>query len=291
MENTKPKHKLYDHPYLGGLVALVLVLVILQTFGSLPVGVAKIIQGERPELGITEEFVLKMQHISNFLSIALAAACLLIHKCWFRKDGYKGVFARNGFRNKEAWMFVLAALVVDITLTAANAIVTGVMPVLPTITTVLISLEAGICEETTFRAIPVAIMMKNNPSHKRMWTGALIAAVVFGVTHMSNVGAGAAFAGAIVQSVNAVCLGLLMGAIYLRTGNIFLTMVFHTIHDIIGLMDPAQATGVVTQTSYSALDIVILAAVAAAYAAAGIYLLRKSKWEEIKATWANIWSE
>lgn len=97
----------------------------------------------------------------------------------------------------------------DVVLTAGNAIITGVMPVMPTVTTVLLSCEAGICEETAFRAIPVSIMMKNSPSRRRMWTGVLIASAVFGLVHMGNVGAGAAFFGAIVQSVNAACLGLL----------------------------------------------------------------------------------
>lgn len=57
------------------------------------------------------------------------------------------------------------------------------------------------------------------------------------------------------------------------------------------MMDPAQATGVVTQATYSTLDLTVLAAVAAAYAGAGIYLLRESKWEEVKATREDIWNE
>lgn len=288
METAKRKHKLFDRPFLGGLVALVIALIFVSNLSFIPALGLEVIRGLYPEAAIPAELVSNVNYVGFILA---SLVCLLILRQWFRKDGFQGCFNRPGFRNREVWMFVLGGLLLDVVDTTAHAVSTGTVLMMPSIATVLISLQAGVNEETIYRAVPVSIMMKNNPSRKRMWAAALITAAVFGLVHMGNVGAGAALTGAIVQSVNALCMGLFLAAIYLRSGNILLTMVFHTLHDVIALTDPAQVTGVFTTASFGASDLVVFAAVAAAYAAAGIYMLRKSKWEEIQATWANIWAE
>lgn len=288
METAKPKHKLFDRPFLGGLVALIIAFIFISNLSFIPVLCIEVIRGVFPDVAIPAELASNVNYVGFILA---SLVCLLILRQWFRKDGFQGCFPRAGLRNKEAWLFVLFGLLLDVILTFGSYIATNTVPVMPTIGTLLISLQAGVNEETIYRAIPVSIMMKNHPSRKRMWAAALISAAVFGLVHMSNVGAGAALVGAIVQSVNAMCLGLFFVAIYLRSGNILLTMVFHALHDVIALTDPAQVTGVFTTSSFSASDLAILAAIAAVYAAAGIFLLRKSKWEEIQATWANIWAE
>lgn len=288
METAKRKHKLFDHPFLGGLVALIIAFIIVSNLSFIPALCFEAYRGLFPEAAIPAELV---SNVNNVGFILASFVCLLVLRLWLRKDGFKGCFPRTGLRNKEAWLFVLCGLLLDVILTFGNDIFTRTVPVMPTISTLLISLQAGVHEETIYRAVPVSIMMKNHPSRKRMWAAALITAAVFGFVHMGNVGAGAALTGAIVQSVNALCMGLFFAAIYLRSGNILLTMVFHTLHDVIALTDPAQVTGVFTTASFSAFDFVFLGSIAAVYAAAGIFLLRKSKWEEIQATWANIWAE
>lgn len=287
MEKAKRKHILYDRPFLGGLIALFLSLFFITNFGAIPELCLEIYQDLFPEAAMSAEMASLIHNVGNVVTILFALVCLLIHRRWFRRDGYQGCFTRPGFRNREAWLFVLCGVLMDIVLTVCYAVRTGTVPVMPTITTMLISLRAGVFEETVFRGIPVSIMMKNRPGRGRMWAAALITAAVFGLIHMGNMSAGAALNGAIVQSVNALCLGLFLAAIYLRSGNILLTMVFHTLHDVIALTDPDQVTGVYTTTSFSTFDLAILAAAAAAFAAAGIYLLRKSKWEEIKSNFTK----
>lgn len=288
MEKAKPKHKLFDRPFLGGLAAMIIAWLFVTNLSLIPALCLDVLQELFSEAVISEALVSNATYVGFILASLI---CLLLFRQWFRKDGYQGCFPRVGLRNREAWLFVLCAVALDVILTVGNDVLTKTVPLMPTVTTLLISLQAGVHEETIFRAIPVSIMMKNNPSRKRMWAAALVTAVVFGLVHMGNVGAGAALLGAGLQSVNALCLGLFMAAIYLRSGNILLTMMFHTLHDVIALTNPEQVTGVFTKVSFSVLDVAVVAAVAAVYAAAGIYLLRKSKWEEIQATWANIWAE
>lgn len=288
METTKRKHKLFDHPFLGGLVAIIIAQLVIANLSFILPLCLEFIRGVFPEAAISDTLADNVKYLGFILAALLY---LLIHRLWFRKDGFKGCFPRNGLQNKEAWMFVLAGLLLDVVTTGVSYALTKTVPVVPSISALLIAFQAGISEETIFRAVPVSIMMKNNPSRKRMWIAVIITSAVFGLVHMSNIVAGAALSGAIVQSVNAACMGLFFVAIYLRSGNILLTMVFHSLHDVIAMTDPAQTTGVFTTSSFSTLDLVFLAVIAATYAAAGIFLLRKSKWAEIQATWANIWAE
>lgn len=288
METTKRRHKLFDHPFLGGVIALIIAQLFIANLSIYPIAILDFMRDLNPEITTPTWLLTNVTYVAFIVASFLY---LLIHKWWFRKDGFKGSFPRNGLRNKEAWMFVLCGLVLDVVTTAISYAISKTMPVVPSVSGLLIAFQAGINEETIFRAVPVSIMMKNNPSRKRMWTAAVVTAAVFGLIHMSNIVAGAALSGAIVQSVNAVCMGLFFAAIYLRSGNILLTMMFHALHDVIAVTDPAQTTGVFTASSFSAFDLVFMGAIAGAYVCAAIYLLRKSKWEEIKATWANIWAE
>lgn len=74
------------------------------------------------------------------------------------------------------------------------------------------------------------------------------------------------------------------GAIYLRTGSILITIVFHFLYDVFSNMlvlpDPIQTSNIVFLILVQLLPIVLT-----------IVIMRKSKLEEIKKTWANIWNE
>lgn len=288
METAKRKHMLFDHPYLGGMVAVIIAWLVIANLSVIPALGVEVFQGVFPGVSVPAALVENVNAVCFMLS---AFICLLLFRLWFRRDGFKGCFSGAGLRNREAWMFVLCGLLLDVVVTAVSYVFTKTVPVVPAVPALLVAFQAGIGEETIFRAVPAAIMMKNNPSRKRMWAAVIITSAVFGLVHMGNITAGAALNGAIVQSVNAACMGLFFAAVYLRSGNILLTMVFHALHDVIAVTDPAQATGVFTTSSFSTLDLLLLGAIAAAYAAAGIFLLRKSKWDEIKATWANTWAE
>ncbi len=292
MEKEKRKHILFDHPFIGGLVAMLLIFYVITSVGVIPELGLVVLKDLSTDNTVSDKTTSLIHNASDILTVIAALICLLVQKLWFRKDGYKGSYSRPGLKNKESWLFVLFALLIDVIVTAANAIFAGIMPVMPTITALLISLRAGVSEEAIYRGVSIPIMMKNSPSRKRMWIAAIVTSFLFGFIHMANAGSEeVVLVAALIQSVSAACFGLLFVAIYLRSGNILIPMLLHTLHDVISLMDPAQATGLYTTSSFSALDFVIQGGIAALYVVAGVIMLRKSKWEEIKATWANIWAE
>lgn len=294
MEKTKRRHILYDHPYVGALVAGLLTFFWASSVGVTPAVGLGVFEELTGEVLLPAEFLGTTGVITTFAIGLSALLCLLIHRLWFRRDGYKGCFTRTTASSKEAKRFVFVLLMIHIISFILERLVddtAGPRFVLPTLQSLAVSFCAGTYEETTFRAIPVSIMMKNNPSRGRMLSSVILTSIVFGIVHMINVSAGAAVSTAIYQSFGAMCIGAFLGAVYIRTGNIFITMVYHFLHDVISMMDPQSSTGVMTQTAFSAFTLVLDGIFYVVCIAGAIYLLRKSKWEQIKSRWAYIWAE
>lgn len=105
----------------------------------------------------------------------------------------------------------------------------------------------------------------------------IISGSIFGVFHIFNVLIGASLSGSIVQALNAVVLGIVFGAVYVRSGkNIWPCIVMHSIQDTAAFLQSGMMNGrgvKDTVSSYSANmipTIVILLLV-------GLFLMRKKK--------------
>lgn len=282
MENTKPKHVLYDRPYLGALVAFIITFLVAY-FGGIILG------------SVLSKLGFLNGDSATYLFIGIITlVCLLVHRLWFRKDGYKGSMTYTKAPTKDVWVVICIVAVADIVSSILGVVTQateGPLMVMPTLDSLIMAFFAGTFEEPLTRGIPVSIMMKNQPDRKRMIVATVASAVAFGAYHIMNTGAGAKLDVTLMQCFSAVCIGTFFAAVYIRTGNILITMVFHMIHDVIAFMNPLQATGVLMQDSVTASLLLNELALDVVMAAAAIYLLRKSKWEEIKDTWANIWAE
>lgn len=104
-----------------------------------------------------------------------------------------------------------------------------------------------------------------------------------------NIAEGATVFNTIIQIIYALGPGLFFAAIYLRTGSIIIPMICHVAHDTLPLFQNAGSLFLnkdftLAQILPNCIFMVFLVGV-------GIFLLRKSTWEEIKNTWADIWSE
>lgn len=94
----------------------------------------------------------------------------------------------------------------------------------------------GVREECIFRATIQNILAKKHAnSVKGIWITAIIAALIFGLTHVTNVLFGVDPLAVLTQVISATCLGLLFGAVYLRSGSIWALILIHTLTDIAGL--------------------------------------------------------
>ena len=91
-------------------------------------------------------------------------------------------------------------------------------------------------EECIFRATFQNILAKKYAnSVKGIWISASVSALIFGLTHVTNVFFGMNPLAVLSQVLSATCLGLLFGAVYMRSGSIWALIIVHTLTDIAGL--------------------------------------------------------
>lgn len=279
------KHKkriLIDHPYIGSIVMTMVLFLGISRVGR--------------SLGAELNAALGLDPQQSLLIsvIAVTLLILLVYRLWLRKEHFSGVLSVTGGGMKEACVIAAIVFAIDvICILAITALEYGGIDqlVMPGVATFLIALCAGIYEETAFRAIPVSILMKNRPTDRRIILAVIITSVIFGGVHMMNISAGVKVSIAAYQSVQAMIIGAMFTAFYLRTGSIVLPMVFHFLHDIAATMIPAQSTGAMLQQTIATSTLIIDIIIMISEIAATIYLLRPGKMEEIRETWKNKWSE
>lgn len=96
----------------------------------------------------------------------------------------------------------------------------------------------GVREECIYRAIIQNILAKRYAnSVKGVWITVIISAIIFGLTHASNLLFGMDPLAVLTQMISAAFIGLLFGAVYLRSGSIWAVILIHTLTDIVGLAE------------------------------------------------------
>ena len=159
----------------------------------------------------------------------------------------------------------------------------------PTFNTLGLSLLAGFVEEVSFRGLPASLLMRQWRDEKRILTVLILTSVVFGISHITNLFVGADFGSTIMQVIGATGMGLFLCGIYLRCGNLWITIVVHALHDLLCFLDVGGIQdGVVVQqvTWFSFLDL----AFSVGLGVLGIWMVRQSKRTEIRQLWNRKWN-
>lgn len=94
----------------------------------------------------------------------------------------------------------------------------------------------GVREECIYRATIQNILAKKHAnSVKGIWITVIIGAIIFGLTHVTNIFFGMDPLAVLAQVVSVTFVGLLFGAVYLRSGNIWVLILIHTLTDVTSL--------------------------------------------------------
>ena len=143
----------------------------------------------------------------------------------------------------------------------------------------------GIREESFYRAtIQNIVAKKHANSVKGVWTTVITSSLLFGLCHISNVFHGVKLGAVLVQVLFAAVVGLLFGAVYLRSGSIWALIIIHTFTDIAGLAESSfiknvsfadDVEKIASSFSWSAIIIRLI------YIGIVIFLLRPSKCKQI----------
>ena len=222
---------------------------------------------------------LPMNYLAQSIIIIIPVALVFVF-------GFSNVFKKGRFFRGMAcalpyiiWQFILMALVLskylkdpELSWQPWYLIVYGLFTVL----------GIGIREESIYRGIIQNIVAKKYAnSMKGIWITAIVGSSIFGVMHFSNIFSNVAPAAVFTQILSAAVTGLVFSAIYLRSGNIWVVILLHTLVDTVGLVPStflgATLTEDLNRISWSWITLIFWA-IEIGYAA---FLLRPAKCEQI----------
>ncbi len=158
---------------------------------------------------------------------------------------------------------------------------------------VLAAFMAGICEETIYRGIGTSYLMRQWRDENRILPAMLITSAAFGLLHLVNLANGSPLVMVLPQVINAGVMGMLLCAVYLRSGNLIPVMALHTLNDFgkfmfVDLVE--EGGGFSAAASLSAADWISLAVSMIVTLGVALYLVRPSKRGEIRALWDRKWN-
>ena len=95
----------------------------------------------------------------------------------------------------------------------------------------------GWTEELIFRGVILNLFLERFSKTKRgiLWA-VILSGVFFGAVHLTNISQGVTVTSAMIRAINGAFLGVIFGAVYARSGNIWLVMTFHALVDFASLM-------------------------------------------------------
>lgn len=146
----------------------------------------------------------------------------------------------------------------------------------------LLCLAIGLTEEFLCRGwIQNEFIERFGRNRKQVILSIILASLVFGIMHITNIGAGQTVFETILQIIQATAAGTLLGSIYYRTKNIWSVVFIHGIYDFALMLEEVNSlkdctTGTVT-TNIFLYNIYGTILVIALYIIATILVLRKTK--------------
>lgn len=276
-QKKKREHKVFDkHPIIGSLVLAFFVYIlanIVCVIINFPL--TKFVPGY-PMVG----------------PVGVIAAFLLFNLffCWWFRPDVESLI--KGGNMKEGVRFIIVFIIYWILGEVVSVITEGTKLAIPSFTSVSTAIYAGFFEELVFRGMLIAPMLRRDQSRKSVYTALIVSSVVFGLIHGMNVIGGAPIDSSIMQVVTAALLGIIFGVAFLCTGNLWLGVLLHTVHDIIAFSNVGATSeaGIITKgvTISTWLDLAMCIAVAVY---ANMYIRKEPVMNDVIKLWRGKWRE
>lgn len=139
----------------------------------------------------------------------------------------------------------------------------------------------GAAEELLFRGVVAQTMLEHfGTSRAGVWKAAALSGALFGAAHLTNL-LGSEPLGVLVQCATAAVLGMLLAAVYFRTGNIWVPVFIHGYMDVAGLITSGLYGTETFSGTVSGYDLTNLLA-CALYIVPTVFLLRGKKLPEVQ---------
>lgn len=271
-------HKILDKHWFIGTILLIIWGFFLTYFIS---GIVVRIFGN--VLPLSKEDV-------NYIGMILGTLLtLLVHKRWFYPE-YEGTL-----KTKDFTRWLITGVIILVICLLPDIIISLILKTHfgpPTLHSVLMACVAGTVEETIFRGLPVSYLMRQNKKKSHIIWIAVVTSLLFGLVHALNVLAGATLPATLLQVISASAAGLLLGALFIRSGSLLPSIVIHAINDVYAFMnlDLVSEDGIV-EGALKTSDIVLNLILSVLQIIIAIYLLHPSAWDEIMETWNRKWGK
>ena len=267
--------KILDRPIVSTVGFLVLDLVVISIFVNI---FKSIFDFLIPSFG--------SNLISSLSSIIVALIFLVIYK-WYMRDKLQNLLSLKNF--KFALILLIPSLIFIIGNLVSNYI-DGNFTFNALI--IVLGLGPGISEEIVFRGFILSNLMRirKNKNLSIYWI-ACLSAIPFGFVHLFNIAVGANVNYSLAQMFFTICLGFLFAGVYLRTGNLIVPIISHSLIDITGLCNVeslnSSIAGLISQAP-GFYDYVFMISGSLIALAFGLYYIRKEKWADIDKSWEDI---
>jgi len=179
-----------------------------------------------------------------FLTAAAAFAAFFFYKHHFR-PAFQGNLMGN---LKEGLLLSMPVLLywagsLLLALLTGHFAFKGVTPEI-----VRVSVSAGVLEELAWRLGVLATLLRRWDTKEQIVPAVIFSAAVFGLIHALNALAGADPLYTALQVAETACIGVFLGAVYVRSGSLASCMLIHILHDIfaISISPEVEAGGLVT---------------------------------------------
>lgn len=263
------KTKFMDRPILSTIVLILIIKLV-------PV---PILNAVKEALGLPRPFVM----------VAYIIICIAAYLVFLKK--YKDQIGdRSLLKNLKKGLIMLLPISICgiIMLILNNVPFNGTYSLPVVLLAILDGIEAGLSEELITRCLPLDNISRKYKDAKSMIKFMLIIATVFGLLHLTNFLMGAAVSATIWQVLYAMAVGVIFGAVYLRTGSVLALIIVHSFFDICAGIVPSANELATTITQESGIfDILAYLIVIVVGCGFGFYYIRASKHEEIVENYLN----
>lgn len=284
-ENTKQRkvlqHKFFNRFSVIGAILFILLSMLIAE--GLPLLIMPVILGLA---GMEQD----MMTIGGMFACAVAAFLVLALFWRFFYPEYEG-----GLKGKDIpkWIGVVL-LVAAYTLIAAyiSSKVNGTSFGMPKLSGFAMALMAGCCEEVAFRGTAASYLIRQWKTEK-LFPVMMLTSVLFSLAHASGILGGAPVFVTICQLIFTFGNGMLMFALFVRSGSLWPSIISHVLNDIIAATNTtslsetgAYASDMTLSTYEVIVDTLLPTAI---FIVLALILVRPSVREEIAGIWNNKW--
>ncbi len=267
---------LQDHPILAMLLSMVLIQLYFLAVGVTQNIVAMLLTGGSQVSSIVDAVV----------TIASSLLLLWLYQRKYYPNGRK-FFSTQGFG--PSLLYGWGLLVVAV-LSFSIARLTGT-PMGNVFAAIILGIAPGIQEELLCRTIPISLLMKREDRRNLIPAVYIIPSLLFGLFHFVNLLSGADLILTLLQVAYATAVGLILASIYLKTGNLWITIALHSFMDFVAYLslNMQQSDGILKASgSYEWVGYLVQLLYTVIFAINAFWLYRKSSREEIAQTWEEV---